>query len=99
VHGVENPWLWPPFGGLRRRARRAASLPIWGSVGCHRSPVLTTVVLVLAGITAWCVASLALALIVGPMVRKADATRGADRAVRAHERHPLTGAIPLPVVH
>ena len=57
-------------------------------------------VLVLAGITAWCVASLALALIVGPMVRKADRTRGADRAARVIvERRPLTGAIPLPLVH
>jgi hypothetical protein len=61
--------------------------------------VLTTLVLVLAGITAWCVASLALALVVGPMVRKADRTRGAERPARVAERHPLTGAIPLPVVH
>ena len=61
--------------------------------------MLTTVVLVLAGITAWCVASLALALIVGPMVRKADRTAPAERTVRAGERRPLTGAIPLPVVH
>jgi hypothetical protein len=62
--------------------------------------VLTTLVLVLAGITAWCVASLALALIVGPLVRKADRTRVADRTARvAVERHPLTGAIPLPLVH
>jgi hypothetical protein len=60
--------------------------------------VLTTLVLVLAGITAWCVASLALALIVGPMVRKADRTRVADRSARATER-VLTGAIPLPIVH
>jgi hypothetical protein len=61
--------------------------------------VLTTLVLVLAGITAWCVAALALALIVGPMVRKADRTAGAERSMRVHERRPLTGAIPLPVVH
>jgi hypothetical protein len=61
--------------------------------------VLTTLVLVLAGITAWCVASLALALIVGPMVRKADRTAGAERTVRMPERSPLTGAIPLPLVH
>jgi hypothetical protein len=61
--------------------------------------VLTTVVLVLAGITAWCVASLALALIVGPMVRKADRGVGAERPVRVQERRPLTGAISLPVVH
>jgi hypothetical protein len=60
--------------------------------------VLTTLVLVLAGITAWCVASLALALIVGPMVRRADRTAGAERG-RAVERRPLTGAIRLPVVH
>ena len=62
--------------------------------------MLTTLVLVLAGITAWCVASLALALIVGPMVRRADRSRGADRVARpAAERRPLTGAIPLPLVH
>jgi hypothetical protein len=62
--------------------------------------VLTTTVLVLAGITAWCVASLALALIVGPMVRKADRTRGAERTAGvATERRPLTGAIRLPLVH
>jgi hypothetical protein len=68
--------------------------------------VLTTVVLVLAGITAWCVASLALALVVGPMVRRADrADRtgvaglpAAGRALLGEERRPLTGAIPLPVV-
>ena len=60
--------------------------------------MLTTLVLVLAGITAWCVASLALALIVGPMVRRADRTAGADRRVVV-ERRPLTGAISLPVVH
>ncbi|GAA2753742.1 hypothetical protein [Amnibacterium kyonggiense] len=61
--------------------------------------MLTTLVLVLAGITAWCVASLALALVVGPMVRKADRTRVADRTALVAERRPLTGAIPLPVVH
>jgi hypothetical protein len=62
--------------------------------------VLTTLVLVLAGITAWCVASLALALIVGPMVRKADRSRGTERAARVlADRRPLTGAIPLPLVH
>jgi hypothetical protein len=61
--------------------------------------VLTTLVLVLAGITAWCVASLALALIVGPMVRKADRMRVEDRSARVADRRPLTGAIPLPVVH
>lgn len=62
--------------------------------------MLTTLVLVLAGVTAWCVASLALALIVGPMVRKADRARGAERTARvAVERRPLTGAIQLPLVH
>ena len=61
--------------------------------------MLTTLVLVLAGITAWCVASLALALIVGPMVRKADRTAGAERSVQVHEPRLLTGAIPLPIVH
>ncbi|WP_375406303.1 hypothetical protein [uncultured Amnibacterium sp.] len=61
--------------------------------------MLTTLVLVLAGITAWCVASLALALIVGPMVRKADNAAGAERAMGSHERRPLTGAISLPLVH
>jgi hypothetical protein len=61
--------------------------------------VLTTLVLVLAGITAWCVASLALALIVGPMVRKADRTAGAERTFHLQERRPMTGAIPLPLVH
>jgi len=57
--------------------------------------VLTTVVLVLAGITAWCVASLALALIVGPMVRRADRTAAAERGGVVAERRPLTGAIPI----
>ena len=57
-------------------------------------PVLTSVVLILAGITAWCVASLALALIVGPMVRAADRRRQEDRQVQ-----PMTGAIRLPVAH
>lgn len=62
--------------------------------------MLTTLVLVLAGITAWCVASLALALIVGPMVRKADKAAGAERAIGVHEGgRPLTGAIRLPLVH
>ena len=42
--------------------------------------MLFSLVWVLAGITAWCVASLALALIVGPMVRASDR---ADRAARA----------------
>jgi hypothetical protein len=34
--------------------------------------MLFSLVWVLAGVTAWCVASLALALVVGPMIRKAD---------------------------
>ena len=59
--------------------------------------MLTTLVLVLAGITAWCVASLALALIVGPMVRRADRA-DATRTLPLEDRRPLTGAIPLPVV-
>ncbi|GAA4741114.1 hypothetical protein GCM10025783_10190 [Amnibacterium soli] len=91
----ENLWSWPPFGGSTIQPRRAARLPIWGSAACHALPVLTTLVLVLAGITAWCVASLALALIVGPMVRRAA---GAERGLVA-DRRPMTGAIPLPVVH
>ncbi|MGN6444220.1 hypothetical protein [Amnibacterium sp.] len=61
--------------------------------------MLTTLVLVLAGITAWCVASLALALIVGPMIRKADRRRAADREPLPAERRPLPGAIRRPVVH
>ena len=69
--------------------------------------MLTTVVLVLAGITAWCVASLALALIVGPMVRRADRTAAAERTTTAAERRtplgaerrPLTGAIPIQIAH
>lgn len=56
--------------------------------------VLTSVVLILAGITAWCVASLALALIVGPMVRSADRRRHEDLQVL-----PMTGAIRVPVSH
>lgn len=55
--------------------------------------VLTSVVLILAGITAWCVAALALALIVGPMVRSAD-----KRAREERLSHPMTGAVQLPVV-
>jgi hypothetical protein len=41
--------------------------------------MLYSLVWVLAGITAWCVAALALALVVGPMIRTAD---------RAERRHP-----------
>ena len=61
--------------------------------------MLTTVVLVLAGITAWCVASLALALIIGPMVRRADRTAAAERTTVAAERRPMTGAIPIQIAH
>ena len=61
--------------------------------------MLTTVVLVLAGITAWCVASLALALIVGPMVRRADRSRLSDRTPVAAERRLMTGAIPIIAAH
>ena len=42
--------------------------------------MLFAMVWVLAGITAWCVASLALALVVGPMIRAAD---------RAERRRPV----------
>ena len=42
--------------------------------------MLYSLVWVLAGITAWCVASLALALVVGPMIRSAD---------RAERRRPV----------
>ena len=72
---------------------------MWGSGGCQPVPMLTSVVLILAGITAWCVASLALALIVGPMVRRADRAEGATRTdvrVPAFDRRPVTGAIALP---
>lgn len=42
---------------------------------CTGSPanlvlVMTTIVWILAGVTAWCVAALALALLIGPVVRK-----------------------------
>lgn len=56
--------------------------------------MLTSVVLILAGITAWCVASLALALIVGPLVRRSDRGRVASTSTRADTR-----GIPLPVIH
>ena len=62
--------------------------------------MLTSVVLILAGITAWCVASLALALIVGPMVRKADRAErltGGELRLPAFDRRPVTGAIALPL--
>jgi hypothetical protein len=43
--------------------------------------MLYSLVWVLAGVTAWCVASLALALVVGPMIRSAD---------RAERRRPVS---------
>jgi hypothetical protein len=52
--------------------------------------MLYTLVWVLAGITAWCVASLALALVVGPMIRTADR---AERPTPA--RHPHAVALHL----
>jgi hypothetical protein len=53
--------------------------------------MLYSLVWVLAGITAWCVASLALALVVGPMIRNAD------RAERRRPiRRPATAALQLP---
>jgi predicted PurR-regulated permease PerM len=47
--------------------------------------MLDSIVWILAGITAWCVASLALALIVGPLVRRTERARGgaAPRPVAA----------------
>jgi hypothetical protein len=54
--------------------------------------MLFSLVWVLAGITAWCVASLALALIVGPMVRAADQ---ADRAARRTQMVPLGSPVQL----
>ncbi len=48
--------------------------------------MLYTLVWVLAGITAWCVASLALALVVGPMIRTADRT---ERRRPVRRPHPV----------
>lgn len=62
--------------------------------------MLTTVVLILAGVTAWCVASLALALIVGPLVRRSDRERHPARPavpIPIRQASPMTGAIPLPI--
>jgi hypothetical protein len=42
--------------------------------------MLESIVWILAGVTAWCVASLAFALLVGPLVRR---TRGTAEPVRA----------------
>ncbi|MDQ1531163.1 MAG: hypothetical protein QOE37_1268 [Microbacteriaceae bacterium] len=53
--------------------------------------MLFSLVWVLAGITAWCVASLALALIVGPMIR------ASDRADRAARRQLRPSALAAPV--
>lgn len=44
--------------------------------------MLFSLVWVLAAVTAWCVASLALALVVGPMLRKADRAEGQQQVVR-----------------
>jgi hypothetical protein len=52
--------------------------------------MLFSLVWILAGITAWCVASLALALIVGPMIRTADQ---AERAMRGPQ--VLTPSVPV----
>lgn len=46
--------------------------------------MLESIVWILAGVTAWCVASLAFALLVGPLVRR---NRGTDAAV--HRPRPL----------
>jgi hypothetical protein len=50
--------------------------------------MLYSIVWVLAGVTAWCVASLALALVVGPMIRSAD---------RAERRRPVRRPRPAPL--
>jgi hypothetical protein len=49
--------------------------------------MLESIVWILAGVTAWCVASLAFALLVGPLVRR---NRGTDAPVR----HPRPLAAP-----
>ena len=49
--------------------------------------MLDSIVWILAGITAWCVASLALALIVGPLVRR---RRGDEDVVRPVQARPLS---------
>jgi hypothetical protein len=46
--------------------------------------MLESIVWILAGVTAWCVASLAFALLVGPLVRR---NRGAEAPV--HRPRPL----------
>jgi hypothetical protein len=58
--------------------------------------MITSLVFILAGITAWCVASLALALIVGPLVRSADRTAVRSGAGAQRLAQPSTGAIQLP---
>ena len=72
-------------------------LPVRGVPRCQPDAVLTSVVLILAGITAWCVAALALALIVGPLVRKGDRKQVQTIRPAAFEAHPATGAIRLPL--
>jgi len=49
--------------------------------------MLESLVWILAGITAWCVASLALALIVGPLVRR---RRGDVDVARPVQSRPLS---------
>lgn len=44
--------------------------------------MLFSMVWVLAAVTAWCVASLALALVVGPMLRTADRPERRQRALQ-----------------
>jgi hypothetical protein len=55
--------------------------------------MLFTLVWVLAGVTAWCVASLALALFVGPLLRaseqKRETARPAGLAVQQSLAQPL----------
>lgn len=51
--------------------------------------MLFSLVWVLAGITAWCVASLAVALLVGPMVRRTARASPDGRTVST-----VTGSIP-----
>lgn len=87
----------PPADGARTPLAGAARLPFGCTARCHAVRVLTTVVLILAGITAWCVASLALALVVGPLVRRSDRGRRTVRPAVPIRPAPMTGAIPLPI--
>jgi hypothetical protein len=59
--------------------------------------MITSLVWILAGITAWCVASLALALVVGPLVRSKDRSAARTGVVATRLTQPATGAIPLPL--